>query len=96
MHRPAKRALRAVSRPLLRSSDGAQRSVQRVTRAQASASAGHSAGQTAGPSTGPLFGVHALVWEGGWSRPEVERAVAGTKRAGYDLIEGENAPAAPP
>lgn len=36
------------------------------------------------------FGVHALVWEGGWTQPEAERAIAGTKAAGYDLIEGKS------
>jgi D-psicose/D-tagatose/L-ribulose 3-epimerase len=33
------------------------------------------------------LGVHALVWVGGWSREECERAVAATAQAGYDLIE---------
>jgi D-psicose/D-tagatose/L-ribulose 3-epimerase len=32
-------------------------------------------------------GVHALVWTGGWSRDEAERAIAATAEAGYDLIE---------
>lgn len=34
-----------------------------------------------------LLGVHALVWAGGWSQPEVITALSSTKKAGYDLIE---------
>jgi D-psicose/D-tagatose/L-ribulose 3-epimerase len=34
-----------------------------------------------------LLGVHALVWAGGWSEPEVVEAISQTKNAGYDLIE---------
>lgn len=34
-----------------------------------------------------LLGVHALVWAGGWSAPEVVEAISQTKNAGYDLIE---------
>ena len=33
------------------------------------------------------YGVHALVWTGGWSPPEARRAVAASAAAGYDLIE---------
>ena len=33
------------------------------------------------------LGVHALVWEKGWSRDECARAVARTAEVGYDLIE---------
>ena len=33
------------------------------------------------------IGVHALVWVGGWSEPESERAIAATAACGYDLIE---------
>lgn len=33
------------------------------------------------------FGVHALVWTGGWSPEEAELAIASTAAAGYDLIE---------
>ena len=33
------------------------------------------------------LGVHALVWEKGWSRDECARAIANTARTGYDLIE---------
>ncbi|MDT7652439.1 MAG: D-psicose/D-tagatose/L-ribulose 3-epimerase [Pseudonocardiales bacterium] len=33
------------------------------------------------------LGIHALVWEGGWSRAECERAVRSTREAGYDVIE---------
>lgn len=33
------------------------------------------------------FGVHALVWTGGWSPAEAEHAIAATAAAGYDLIE---------
>ena len=32
-------------------------------------------------------GVHALVWTGGWSPDEAERAIASSAEAGYDLIE---------
>jgi len=32
-------------------------------------------------------GVHALVWERGWSHEECARAVAKTAEVGYDLIE---------
>jgi D-psicose/D-tagatose/L-ribulose 3-epimerase len=34
-----------------------------------------------------LLGVHALVWAGGWSQPEVITAISQTKATGYDLIE---------
>ena len=34
-----------------------------------------------------LLGVHALVWTGGWSPEEAERATAATAAAGYGLIE---------
>ena len=33
------------------------------------------------------YGVHALVWTGGWSPDEARRAIAATAAAGYDLIE---------
>ena len=33
------------------------------------------------------LGVHALVWEKGWSRDECARAIASTAEVGYDLIE---------
>jgi D-psicose/D-tagatose/L-ribulose 3-epimerase len=33
------------------------------------------------------LGVHALVWERGWSHDECARAIARTAAAGYDLIE---------
>ncbi|MBS0444390.1 MAG: sugar phosphate isomerase/epimerase [Proteobacteria bacterium] len=33
------------------------------------------------------LGVHALVWVGGWSRDECERAIAQTAELGFDLIE---------
>jgi len=33
------------------------------------------------------LGIHALVWEGGWSADQCERAVAATARLGYDIIE---------
>ena len=33
------------------------------------------------------LGVHALVWEKGWSRDECARAIANTAEVGYDLIE---------
>jgi D-psicose/D-tagatose/L-ribulose 3-epimerase len=34
-----------------------------------------------------LFGIHALVWVGGWSESEARHAIASTKEAGFDLIE---------
>ena len=33
------------------------------------------------------LGVHALVWVGGWSDAESEKAIAATAELGYDLIE---------
>jgi D-psicose/D-tagatose/L-ribulose 3-epimerase len=33
------------------------------------------------------LGVHALVWEAGWSRDECARAIASTAEVGYDFIE---------
>lgn len=33
------------------------------------------------------FGVHALVWTGGWSPADAELAIASSAKAGYDLIE---------
>ena len=33
------------------------------------------------------LGVHALVWVGGWSHAECERAIAHTAELGFDLIE---------
>ena len=33
------------------------------------------------------LGVHALVWVGGWSHAECERAIAQTAELGFDLIE---------
>ena len=33
------------------------------------------------------LGVHALVWEKGWSHEECARAIAQTAEVGYDLIE---------
>jgi D-psicose/D-tagatose/L-ribulose 3-epimerase len=33
------------------------------------------------------LGVHALVWVGGWSHAECERAIAQTAALGFDLIE---------
>lgn len=34
-----------------------------------------------------VFGIHALVWVGGWSEAEARKAIASTKQAGFDLIE---------
>ena len=34
-----------------------------------------------------LLGIHALVWVGGWTPTECEKAMASTAQAGYDLIE---------
>lgn len=39
----------------------------------------------AGPSN-PI-GIHAQVWVGDWSKDEAVKAISGTKKAGYDLIE---------
>ncbi len=33
------------------------------------------------------LGIHALVWTGGWSEAESERAIAATAELGFDLIE---------
>lgn len=33
------------------------------------------------------LGVHALVWEKGWSHEECARAIANTAKVGFDLIE---------
>jgi D-psicose/D-tagatose/L-ribulose 3-epimerase len=33
------------------------------------------------------LGVHALVWVGGWSPEECDRAIASTVQAGFDMIE---------
>src|SRR3954467_15249472 len=33
------------------------------------------------------LGVHALVWEAGWSHDECARAIARTAEVGYDFIE---------
>ncbi|KAK9805970.1 hypothetical protein WJX73_009800 [Symbiochloris irregularis] len=32
-------------------------------------------------------GIHSKVWVGGWTAEEAEKAIAGTKRADFDLIE---------
>jgi len=33
------------------------------------------------------LGIHALCWVGGWSEAEARKAIEGTARVGYDLIE---------
>ena len=33
------------------------------------------------------YGVHAMVWAGGWSDAEAERAIASAARIGYDVLE---------
>ena len=33
------------------------------------------------------LGVHALVWVGGWSEAESEKAIRSTAELGYDFIE---------
>ena len=38
-------------------------------------------------STANPVGVHALVWAGGTTQPEIESIVASTVAAGYDLVE---------
>jgi D-psicose/D-tagatose/L-ribulose 3-epimerase len=35
----------------------------------------------------PRYGVHAMVWVGGWSHAEAERAIGSAARLGYDLLE---------
>src|SRR5258706_12900069 len=40
-----------------------------------------------GSKTMNKLGVHALVWVGGWSHDECERAIAQSAEIGYDLIE---------
>src|SRR5260370_13884464 len=35
----------------------------------------------------PRYGVHAMVWVGGWSEAEAERAIKSAARLGYDLLE---------
>lgn len=35
----------------------------------------------------PNFGIHAMVWVGGWSHEEAERAISSASRLGYDVIE---------
>ena len=35
------------------------------------------------------IGIHSQVWVGGWSPEEAEKAISGTKDAGFDLIERE-------
>ena len=33
------------------------------------------------------LGVHALSWVGGWSEAEARKAIEGSARLGYDIIE---------
>lgn len=35
------------------------------------------------------IGIHSQVWVGGWNPQEAEKAISGTKEAGFDLIECE-------
>lgn len=35
----------------------------------------------------PRYGIHAMVWVGGWSPAEAERAIGSASRLGYDSIE---------
>lgn len=35
-----------------------------------------------------LIGCHSQVWVGGWDNKDIMRSVEGTKKAGFDLIEG--------
>lgn len=41
-----------------------------------------------GAAGAPPLVVHALIWEGGWSRDEAVHAIAGSAKAGYGLVEG--------
>lgn len=38
---------------------------------------------------GITFGCHAQVWCGDWQKADIENAVQGSKKAGFDLVEGE-------
>ena len=38
---------------------------------------------------GITFGCHAQVWCGDWQKADIEKAVQGSKKAGFDLVEGE-------
>jgi len=33
------------------------------------------------------YGIHAMVWAGGWSEAEAERAIKSAARIGYDILE---------
>jgi D-psicose/D-tagatose/L-ribulose 3-epimerase len=35
----------------------------------------------------PRYGVHAMVWVGGWSQADAKRAIESAARIGYDLLE---------
>ena len=35
----------------------------------------------------PRYGVHAMVWVGGWSQADARRAIEAAARIGYDLLE---------
>ena len=58
------------------------------------ATAGHrghvaaAAGTRAKSYPNPI-GLHALLWVGGWSNEECEKAIGESARLGYDLIEGK-------
>lgn len=64
---------------------GSKRVAQRPSRRN-----GLSVRAQAGP-TNPI-GIHAQVWVGDWSKAEAEKAISGTKKAGYDLIERMSSP----
>jgi D-psicose/D-tagatose/L-ribulose 3-epimerase len=40
-----------------------------------------------GQRLGNQLGIHSLVWVGGWSREEAQRAITSSREAGFDLIE---------
>lgn len=35
----------------------------------------------------PRYGIHAMVWVGGWSNEEAEKAIIAAARTGYDILE---------
>ena len=38
------------------------------------------------------LGVHALVWEHGWSKEQATRAINKSAEAGFDFIEAPSGP----
>ena len=48
--------------------------------------------KAAPPAPKNPVGIHSQVWVGGWNPQQAETSIAGTKKAGYDLIEREAPP----